>query len=70
MSAEQKVINDLHEFTYLCNGSDTCSARAILEPLLAERDTLYEALAGIMNHGNAEDFRRGRAVLDTFNKDN
>lgn len=45
LSPEQQVVDALHEYTQICAGADTCAAREVLEPLLAERDRLREAFA-------------------------
>lgn len=45
----QQVIDSLHELTDLCASADTCAARAVIAPLVAENTRLREALRGLAN---------------------
>jgi hypothetical protein len=46
-------MTDNFEHTTLCAGADTCEARAILEPLLVERDRLRVALIAAVSYISA-----------------
>lgn len=47
VSAEQRVLDLLHEHTDVCSGADTCLARHLIGPLTDENDRLRRALERI-----------------------